>query len=544
IRQRKLSFFLTRPCAPWQIWLGRLTGAAAIVGVGWVGVLATVPFSDFSRDVFPLIMAVVLAGVLLAMNAMVMILAANSPRWFVADVVAAMILVAGAAWSLEQTLRIGDFALMVEGIIAIVAGAMAAQFLGGLAFLAAGHGDGPSGHRAHSLTWWSLGVLVLAGLGAQRAYEWNRSLGSMLAYPNAKSVGPTQTLVSTFPKRRGASYLLDTRTGQSQRVSAFMAWRSIHPGGSGVVGFVEPDIGRAREKHLVITPVDLGRPPIADLPFPESWGTLTDIASNGELAIFSTYQGLSVIRTQTGTKVFDAPGRNVHWAQFQTPSTIVTLDSDTSGPRLRILGLEGKVVEERAFPVTAADWYLTVHADSGRVVVTQPLIGVTLYGRGGRVVASVPANQQIGHALSVSPQGVLMTHAGDCLVLGGSGLRLIRHDESTVHDVPFLLEGVPIALAGVLDISGELASGEVMINQYELAQNSVLLVDPLTGVIRLRLKGFKTPAVRDWRGVVPAGEPTGDSALRLLSSDDHDLFFLDPGSAAPRLLVKNTREDR
>ena len=35
IRQRKLSFFLTRPCAPSQLWLGRLFGAAFLVSFGW-----------------------------------------------------------------------------------------------------------------------------------------------------------------------------------------------------------------------------------------------------------------------------------------------------------------------------------------------------------------------------------------------------------------------------------------------------------------------------------------------------------------------------
>jgi hypothetical protein len=222
--------------------------------------------------------------------------------------------------------------------------------------------------------------------------------------------------------------------------------------------------------------------------------------------------------------------------------------SEKSGAQLRILSLDGKVLEERALPAAARNFHLAVHRDSGRVFVTEPRIGVAAYAGDGREVARILADKDHGNefigAPSLSSQNVLVTHIGDCLAAGRSGFRLIRHDESVVRDLPFQMEGAPLTLTGAVELAGELESGEVMVNQYELSGNSVLVVDPSTGVVRIRLKGFKTLAERDRRsGLVPSGTPSNDSALRLLSSDDRDLFFLDPGSTSPRLLVKNTSED-
>ena len=572
IRQRRLSFFLTRPCAPWQLWLGRLTGAFAIVGIGWLGVAATLPFSGFGatggglfRVVGTLIFAALLAGMLLVMNAIAMILAANSARWFIADVAAVIVFLGGAAWSAERTLALGDLSLIENGFFAITLGGLVALFFGGLAFLAAGHGEGPSGHRAHSLAIWSFAAVVLAGLGAQRAYEWNRPLGSMLSYPSATSVGPTEALVSTYGRRKNASFLLDTRSGQARRVSAFMGYSSA-PTRSGLVGFIEPrfdpastehggpltrDVG-VREgflsDHLVISPLDPSRLPIADRPVPSRFRALTDISPNLNLAIFLTSGGLTVIRTQTGATEFDLTGANMRWARFQSESTIVALDSDGSAARLRVLGLDGKVIEQRRFPVSEANWFATLHSDSGRVAVTQPRIGVVLYERDGRTAASLPPSPQSGTnfrgAASASPQAVLITRAGDLLFSGGQGLRVVLHDEAVVREVPLVLESPVTFLGGELRISGELESGEIVISQFERGEYSILIVEPRTGEVHVRLNGFR-PLVFRWNHqMVGLESPSEDSALRLFRNEDRDIVYLDPGSKTPRLLVKNTSEDR
>ena len=572
IRQRRLSFFLTRPCAPWQLWLGRLTGAFAIVGIGWLGVLATIPFSGFNGGVVggieSLSVAAALAGGLLVMNAIAMILAANSARWFIADLMATIAFFAGVAWSANRTLALGDLALLQDGLYALIVGAFVALFFGGMAFLWAGHGEGSSGHRAHSLTLWAFGAMTFAGLGAQRAYEWNRPLSSFVSYPSAKSVGPGEALFSAWRRRgltfqfltdwsnwtlRSACFLLDTRTGQAHRVNGFMCWGSAANAKSGLVGFVEPRLDANRltglhAYHLVISSFDSSRPPVADTPIPSRFHQLMDISPSGELATFLTSNSLVVIRTQTGETVFESPATKMRWARFQNESTIAALDADGAAARLRFLGLEGKLIEERRFQVSDETWFVTLHSDSGRVAITPARTGVALFERDGRMVASLPPSPQRGANFrgtdSASPQAVLMTHTGDLLFVGGQGLRVVRHGESVVREVPVLLENSATTLRGALTISGELESGDILVSQFERGESSIFLVDPLTGAIRLRLKQFRPLVFRKLWDIVGASDPSEDSALRLFRNEDRDIVYLDPGATTPRLLVKNTSEDR
>ncbi len=560
IRQRRLSFFLTRPCAPWQLWLGRLTGAFAIVGIGCLGVAATLPFSGFGatgsglfRVTGALIFAALLADMLLAMNAMAMVLAANSVRWFVADVVAAVVFLAGVVWSAGRTLALGDMALIQDGFFALPIIAFVALFVGGVAFLWAGHGEGSPGHRAHSLTLWAFGALTLAGLGAQRAYEWKRPIGGLLAYPSAKSVGPGEALVSTWRRGGAACFLLDTRTGQAHRVNGWMCWSAVKAK-SGLVGFVEPrrDVNTRSfgllTDHLVISSFDSSRRPVADTPLPARFQELLDISSNGELAILSTENSLVMIRTQTGEMVFESPATKVRWARFQDGSKIAVMDVDVAAARLRLLGLDGKSIEERGCPVSDTGWYATLHSESGRVAVAQPRFGVVLCERDGTTVASLPPSPRSGAnfqgAASTSPQAVLITRAGHLVVVGGPGLRVVRHGESAVREVPVLTANPATTPMGTLAIHGELDSGDVLISQFERGESSIFLVDPLTGAIRLKLKGFRPLVFRNLGGMVSASDPSDDRALRLFRNDDHDIVYLDPGATAPRLLVKNTSEDR
>ena len=557
IRQRKLSFFLTRPCAPSQLWLGRLFGAAFLVSFGWVAAV-TLPHlvdangftsgSGMSMSAEAFLAAAGLAGVFLALNSISMVLAANSPRWFVADAVAAMVLFAGAAWSLEHALRLGDLpGFATAELYGIALAALIALLFAGMAFLQVGHGDGPSGHRAHSVTLWVFGALTLAGLGAHHAYEWSRPVGGLLRHVSATPLYSGKAVIQTWGGQGGRSFLLDIHTGEASRASG-----TVRLAKSGLLGHFEERIDPIRiwplADYLVVSSLERGPRPVVDQLVPDRFVRLMDISPDGGLAIFRTLKGLAVMRTRDGATEFEHQASNLRFANFEKGDRIVAFDSDGAQARLSIMGLDGKLIEERRFPISGPGWLATVHGDSGRVAVLQQGRR-TLYERDGRAIATVSNDRSEGSrkpGASTGWSNPRFTRAGDFLVFGGGGLRAVRHGEALTQDVPLLSDGKPISLDGVLWLCGELESGEVMLHQRQVTQgtDSVFLVDHTSGTVNLRLDGLHPLYLGPFHGIVSLDSASEDSALRLFRNEDGDIVFLDPGSRTPRLLVKNLSEDR
>lgn len=87
--------------------------------------------------------------------------------------------------------------------------------------------------------------------------------------------------------------------------------------------------------------------------------------------MFGDPSGIDVLNTETGESRFRYAAPSVKWAVFQRDSTIAVVSGGSGGTaRLSTLALDGKVLQERQFPVSAPFWHMKVHSDSGRVVVS------------------------------------------------------------------------------------------------------------------------------------------------------------------------------
>ncbi len=562
IRQKRLAFFLARPCAPWQLYFGRMLGASFITSVGWLGAGVLLPFmgvtGSFDGGGMPkrtdaILAALILAGLLVFMNSVAMILAANAPAWFVADAVVGVSVLMAAIWSLQQALRLGDFDLMTSEVSALLPVALAGLFFAGLAYLAFGRGDGPRGHRAHSITLWSFGVASLLGLAAHRDYEWSRSLGSIFPPGIAKAVGPDQALVTVFEKWRRSSFLLNTRTGEARRISGFVDVTTKVEPKSGLLARVELRFNPPRkpsiEEHLVISSVS-GAAPTVDRPLRGDMGRILDISDGGRRVIFSTSDGFEVIDPQTGATELRHAVRRVAVAAFRADGSIVALaEEGRSTVLVLIVASDGKEIRRSEFTVATSKWGVLIHLESARVALTDAEQGVALYEGDGRALVRLapepPDSSSVFRGAGfISPEAVLFTRTGDLLVVGARGLRTVRHDESLVREIPLTADGATLPLAAGRWITGQLESGDIGISQFVKGSYSTMVADPLTGEVRISLAGYR-PLVRRGRGgFASASSPGEDSSLRLLQNEDGDIVFLDPGSTNVRLLVKSTREDR
>jgi hypothetical protein len=196
IRHTRLSFFMTRPCSPLQLWLGRLLGAALIIAFGWVGIPLTRSFSGLFPDggmmthlLRSLPFAFWLDGILLMANAMAMIIAANATAWFVIDVVVAVALIAQMTHNYLLVFPVRGLPIFVfdPRVLPLLPPAL---FLAGLAYLHFGHGDGRLGHRAHSLVLWAFAALALVGVSAYPIQGARRPMATRLSPPNPISANP------------------------------------------------------------------------------------------------------------------------------------------------------------------------------------------------------------------------------------------------------------------------------------------------------------------------------------------------------------------
>jgi len=369
-------------------------------------------------------------------------------------------------------------------------------------------------------------------------------------------VGPNQALISIFHRRGVYAFLLDTRTGESRRISGFAAFGSAADLKSGLLARVEEGLNMPKNgpgllaERFVISSATSAAAPLVDRPVPERFRRFLDISEGGRLAIFSTAQGFEVIDTQTAATQFRYSASRVVAAAFQAGGAIAAFGEE--GPsriRFAIVASDGKVIRENRFPAATLGWGFMVHSDTGRVAVTDGENGVAIYERDGTPITRLaPVLPEASYGFrgkgSVQPNAVLFTRVGDFILAGGRGLRTVRHDETTVREVPLTTDGVTLPLAGDRSITGELASGEIAISQFVRGSFSTLLVDPLTGAVRLSLPGYRTIVRRGRGAFASASDRSEDSGLRLLQNEDGDLLFLDPGSTKPRLLVKSTKEDR
>lgn len=562
IRQGKLSFFLTRPCGPWQLYLGRLLGAALITSVGWLGAGVLLPFMGVTgslsgggmlKSTDAIIAALVLAGLLVFMNSVALILASNAPGWLLADVAMGLALSAAAVWSAKEALRLGDPSLVLYEFTALVPVGVVALFFAGLTYMSIGRGDGPRGHRAHSLTLWSFGIASLLGLAAHRGYEWSRSLGSVFPPGIAQAVGPDQALIMTFQRWGRPIFLLDTRTGEARRISGFVDFASKADLKSGLVARLEERLNPPRkpmvEEHLVISSLS-GAPPLVDRRLHEDFRRILHISEGGRRVLLSTPNGFDVIDAQTGVTALRFAASRLAMAVFQADGNIAALmEEGRSTIRLAIVAPDGSAVTDTRFPIVSPEWAAMIHSDSGRVALTEPESGVTVFGRDGTSIARLaPEPPEISDSFRgkgyLSREAVFFSRTGDLIVAGARGLRVLRHDEAVVREIPLVSEGVILPAAAGRRITGELDSGDIGIFQSARGVRSTMLVDPSTGAVRLNVLGVRPLTRRSRVEVRGASSPSEDSGLRLFQNEDGDIVFLDPGSTQVRLLVESTKEDR
>jgi hypothetical protein len=547
LRQRRLSFYLSRPCAPWKLWAGRLAAALAILVVSLMGAVPALPILMEGPGMNPWSttagVAVLSLTLLLVINASASVLLSFAWDALVVDLVAVGLVVASASALYRSLLDL--FAEPDPFLVfpAMFCFAVVALVPAGLAFLRGGRGRPRWGHRWFSWTFWPLVLLSVAGLHVGRIVEVNTPLSSVL-----RTDGSVQPLdaggfaiqlwgkkswdVRGFERRsKSRLFVVDVQTGLATRVSGWLAGRVLSSDGeysawhqfSGALSR-DSDLLVARTSNLD-QPLYRGNAPCC----------LADVSEGGEHVLLRGDTGLQVLDVPSGTLGPEIPLTEMpsySTARFVDARSLEATVWEKSAFRRVTFDLSGNILSDWRTPRPPAA-SLLFQDETGRYAITQKS-GITLYDRDGKVVDTLQGLSRLGY----------FTRNGAFVVTIGDALTIIPADGSAHRTVTITTKPASSPKETELQgfrvwVSGQLDTGELVVRIIEGGQVRSILVDPETAAIRLSLDGIQ-PLYRRWR---EKRSPALDTVLRVFQNEDGDLLYLDPGATKLRLLVKSTAGD-
>jgi hypothetical protein len=236
----RLSFFFSRPLAGWAIFAGKVL--AAVLLTFSAGLLAALPVHVFSRTLIERPYATRLDGflpllgltlfVILGAHFLGVIVRARSP-WLILDVA----LLTSCVWWLDHLVReLGGFSdsWMVNDpelrVLTRVLWFLAAVLLAtGLSQVVIGRTDLVRSHRAASLTFWPLFLVLPIGLALYATWLRVATSADLTQVFPALASRDGRFLSLTGPARGGriASFLIDTEAGLESRRGSAETWAMV-----------------------------------------------------------------------------------------------------------------------------------------------------------------------------------------------------------------------------------------------------------------------------------------------------------------------------
>jgi hypothetical protein len=548
LRQRRLSFYLSRPCPPWKLWAGRLAAALAILMVSLMGATLALPILAEAPGLDPLStaasVAIMSVTLLLVTNALTCLLLSFSWDALVVDLVAIGLIVASVSAlfrSLFDLFAAPGTALQILPVILCCA--IVALVPSGLAFLLGGRGRPRWGHRWFSWTFWPLVLLSVLGLNVWRLLEINTPLSSVLRTDAfARPLDGERFLIHLWGKRSleggflsrsgGRSFVVNVQSGAAPRVSAWWGTGVVSPDGDhSAWSQLRNVFSRDFQRDLVVTRTAALDQPLYRVEAP---CCIVDLSAGGERALIRTNRALQIMDVKSGTLKREIPfeSRDYATVRFGDERSVEATIWDKSEFRRVVFDFDGTVRSEWRIPRPVTSSFL-FHEPTGRYAIGERE-RITLHDRDGRAVHALPGLRPSGY---FTRTGALVVTTRDMTILPPDGsaprtVALARKPASSPKEAD--LFGFRVMVAGELD------SGEIVVRVLEDSRRRSFLVDPDTAAVRLTLEGVQ-PLFR----VREPGRrsPALDTLLRVFQNEDGDLLYLDRGAANLRLLVKSTAAD-
>jgi hypothetical protein len=549
LRQRRLSFYLSRPCAPWKLWAGRLAAALAILLVSLMGATLALPILAEAPGLDPLStaagVAIMSVTLLLVTNALTSLLLAFSWDALLVDLVAMGLMVASVSALFRSVFDL--FAApgaALQMLPVIFCCAIVALVPAGLAFLLGGRGRPRWGHRWFSWTFWPLVALSVLGLNGWRILEMKTPLSSVLRTDAfARPLDSERFLIHLWGKRTSdggfvvsstgtRSFVVNVQSGAATRVSASVGTGVVSPDGDhSAWSQLRTVFSRDFQRDLVVARTAALDQPLYRVEVP---CCIADLSVGGERALIRTNSGLQIIDVASGTLHREILFEKADYAtvRFGAERSVEATIWAKSEFRRVAFNLDGTVRSEWRIPrpVTSS---LLFHEATGRYAIGERE-RITFYDRDGKAVHTLPGLRPSGY---FTRTGALVVTTRDMTILPPDGsaprtVTLKRKPASSPKEAD--LFGFRVMVAGELD------SGELVVRVLEDGGQRSFLVDPDTAAVRLTLEGVQP----FFRGREPGRRsPALDTILRVFQNEDGDLLYLDRGATKLRLLVKSTAGD-
>ena len=223
LRERRLSYYLSRPLSAAAIWAGRMLAGEGLALASFLIILVPglttgpTPGAPGWPEVKMLAGAAAALLACVAVGHALAVMLASRSGWLALDLVALVASGVATAWLLGVAAGTGDRDLIEGYVLLLTLGAAAGILGGGLAQVAVGRTDARSGHRALSLTLWSSFASFLLLAAGHTAFLLNptpRSLNSL----GSVWTGSRGTLVVLSGTTRGrggceSTFAVDTASG-------------------------------------------------------------------------------------------------------------------------------------------------------------------------------------------------------------------------------------------------------------------------------------------------------------------------------------------
>jgi hypothetical protein len=548
LRQRRLSFYLSRPCAPWKLWAGRLAAALAILSVSLVGATLALPILAEAPGLDPLStaagVAIVSVTLLLVANALTSLLLSFSWDALVVDLVAMGLTVASVSALFRSVFDLFAAAgAALQMLSVILCCGIVALVPAGLAFLLGGRGRPRWGHRWFSWTFWPLVASSVLGLNVWRILEINTPLSSVLRTDAfARPLDSERFLIHLWGKQTSdggfvvsstgmRSFVVNVQSGAATRVSAWLTGVVSPDGEHSAWSQLRDVFSRDFQRDLVVARTAALDQPLYRVEVP---CCIADLSAGGERALIRTKSGLQIMDVASGTLQREIPFETTGYAtvRFGDERSVEATIWDKSEFRRVAFNFDGTVRSDWRIPrpVTSS---LLFHEATGRYAIGEKG-RITLYDRDGKAVHTLPGLRPSGY---FTQTGALVVTTRDMTILPPDGsaprtVTLATRPASSPKEAD--LFGFRVMVAGELD------SGELVVRVLEGGAVRSFLIDPQTAAIRLTLEGVQ-PLFRGRE--TDRRSPGFDTMQRAFQNEDGDLLYLDPGATKLRLLVKSTAED-
>jgi nitrate reductase NapE component len=467
LAEKRLSFYFTKPIAPWALWVGK-AGAALVtlaISVAIIAVPAFLAVPDewrmfWGRESWLVARLSVVAAIAFFLIAHAMATMVRSRSVLMAlDLVLAVATVLMALLVTRPLLVRGAVEYVVFVWAALAAAALLILAIAPIVQLTRARTDIRRSHAVLSgVLWPAIAVCLLIAYG----YALWATSPALASLDDIENVDQSRTgewvFVTGTDKTRGdisSSFLLNTKTGENERLNA-LRWTGVEFSRSGnVLAWIEADelVPRTGAARVHVRPLTAGGEPRAT-PIIASMGEAVLLSDDGTRIAVLHGQKLRVHDIATGRLLAAAqmPRAIVVSAFFASPATVrfVSTQRTEKIASIHELDITRKTLTKTGQFETAQPigyYELTASADGSTLYVNQT--GKIIDGRTGALRATVPIATK-SHRASV------MLHDGRVAWLHDGVLDVFDANGGRVKQVRLPITG------GI--VVGETADGKVLIS--------------------------------------------------------------------------------